>query len=150
VSNATDVIAFIEPWEKCNNCKQPFMGQLSIDLASEFESFAEATYGQQNYSSKWDKMNILAAIRIRIEASQKFFALTQSGDMVEWNKLVRKLLSMVDQTKKDFHMNGWDKMPKDSDEYKYDKMLCLILCRISGVDGSDCGRMNSRINGAMQ
>jgi hypothetical protein len=26
----------------------------------------------------------------------------------------------------------------------------MILCRISGVDGSDCGRMNSRINGAMQ
>lgn len=65
-------------------------------------------------------MNILAAIRFRIEVSQRFFALTQgSGDMVEWNKLVRKLLSMVDQTKKDFNMNGWDKMPKDSVEYQY-------------------------------
>jgi hypothetical protein len=42
-----DCTAFVEPWEICNNCKQPFMGQLSIDLASEFESFAEATYGQQ-------------------------------------------------------------------------------------------------------
>lgn len=26
----------------------------------------------------------------------------------------------------------------------------MILCRISGVDGSACGRMNSRINGAVQ
>ena len=26
----------------------------------------------------------------------------------------------------------------------------MILCRISGVDGSACGRMNGRINGAMR
>ena len=35
--------AFIEPWYKCNNCKQPFQGQLSIDLSYAFVSFAEAT-----------------------------------------------------------------------------------------------------------
>ena len=38
---------FSEPWETCNNCKQNFQGQLSIDLASAFVSFAEATFGQE-------------------------------------------------------------------------------------------------------
>jgi len=38
---------FSEPWQTCDNCKQPFMGQLSIDLASAFVSFAEATFGQE-------------------------------------------------------------------------------------------------------
>jgi hypothetical protein len=41
-----DMDAFTEPWEKCTNCKQPFMGQLSVDVASDFVSFAEATYGK--------------------------------------------------------------------------------------------------------
>jgi hypothetical protein len=40
-----DMKTFVKPWNKCNNCKQPFQGQLTVDLASSFVSFAEATYG---------------------------------------------------------------------------------------------------------
>lgn len=119
----TSFDAFIEPFETCNNCKQPFMGQLSLDLSSAFVSFAEATYGHEG-SSKWDKMNILAAIRSKIEASQKFFACNQSTGLVERNKLISTLLSMVDQVKKDFNMSRWANMPKGSDEYEYYGMLC--------------------------
>ena len=61
-----DTDAFTEPWEKCTNCKQPFMGQLSVDVASDFVSFAEATYGHEG-SNMWDKMNVLAALRTKIE-----------------------------------------------------------------------------------
>ena len=38
--------------------------------------------------------------------------------------LVKKLLSMVDQTKKDLKMSSWLHMPPTSDEYQYYKLLC--------------------------
>ena len=38
--------------------------------------------------------------------------------------LIKKLLLMVDQTKKDLKMRGWLHMPPTSDEYQYCKMLC--------------------------
>jgi hypothetical protein len=88
-----DTDAFTEPWEKCTNCKQPFMGQLSVDVASDFVSFAEATYGHEG-SNMWDKMNVLAALRTKIEVLQKFFAIDKSGGMVERDKLISTLLSM--------------------------------------------------------
>ena len=31
---------------------------------------------------------------------------------------------MIDQTKKDFEMNGWIHMPRDSEEYEYYIILC--------------------------
>ena len=118
-----DMDAFTEPWEKCTNCKQPFMGQLSVDVASDFVSFAEATYGHEG-SNMWDKMNVLAALRTKIEVLQKFFAIDKSGGMVERDKLISTLLSMVDQTKKDFNMGRWANMPTGSDEYKYYRRMC--------------------------
>ena len=47
-----DFGAFAEPWYKykCNNCKQPFQNQLSVDLASAFVSFTEATYDNRGSS----------------------------------------------------------------------------------------------------
>jgi hypothetical protein len=50
--------AFIEPWENCTNCKQPFQGQLSIVESSACVSFAEATHGHVG-NSKWDKLKVL-------------------------------------------------------------------------------------------
>ena len=53
--------SFAEPWKKCNNCKQPFQGQLLIDLASAFVSFAETTYGHAG-NSKWNKLKVLSSL----------------------------------------------------------------------------------------
>jgi hypothetical protein len=38
--------------------------------------------------------------------------------------LIKKLMSMVDQTKKDLKMSGWLHMPSTSLEYQYYKLLC--------------------------
>jgi hypothetical protein len=43
---------------------------------------------------------------------------------VEMTILVNKLLSLVDQTKKDLNMSRWIHMPRHSEEYKYYKLLC--------------------------
>jgi hypothetical protein len=116
-----DMKAFTEPWEKCNNCKQPFQGQLGIDLASAFVSFAETTYGHPD-GSKWDKLKVIAALCFNIEALNKLpnakaFEVTRL-------ELKEKILSMINQTKKDFKMNSWVHMPKESVEYQYYKLLC--------------------------
>ena len=58
------MIAFIEPWNKCNICKQYFQGQLLIDLASSCLSFAETTYSAEN--NKWDKMKVIDSLRSKI------------------------------------------------------------------------------------
>jgi hypothetical protein len=42
---------------------------------------------------------------------------------VECEMLIKKLLSMVDQTKKDLKMSGWLHMPPTSLEYQYYKVL---------------------------
>ena len=60
-----DLAAFAEPWKICNNCKQPFQNQLSIDLASAFVSFAEATYGHTG-NSKWDKLKVIDSLQLKL------------------------------------------------------------------------------------
>jgi hypothetical protein len=113
--------AFAKPWSTCNNCKQPFQGQLTVDLASAFVSFAEATYGHPN-NNKMDRMKVMAALRTNI------IALLMSNDYSnevanEKRRIIDNLLSMIDQTKKDFNMSRWIHMPKDSDEYQYYDLL---------------------------
>ena len=61
-----DTAAFAEPWEICNNCKQPFQCQLSIDLSYAFVSFAESTYGHPG-NSKWDKLKVMESLRSKIK-----------------------------------------------------------------------------------
>ena len=111
-----DMAAFTEPWKICNNCKQLFQGQLSIDLTSAGVSFAEATYSHEG-NSKYDKMKVLSAIKSNIIAHK-------TGDRTETTVLINKLLSIIDQTKKDLKMSRWINMPRDSEEYKYCKSLC--------------------------
>ena len=129
---------FSEPWETCNNCKQPFQNQLSIDLASAFVSFAEATFGQEA-NSKWDKMKaakVMTALRSKIltmsrvlsnevhsEIEMQFTDNTNEIVKVEMMSIVNNLLSMVAQIKKDVNMNSWVHMPRASGEYQYYKML---------------------------
>jgi len=43
---------------------------------------------------------------------------------VECEMLIKKLLSMIDQTKKDLKMRGWLHMPPTSDEYQHYELLC--------------------------
>jgi len=107
----------------CNNCKQPFQGQLAIDLASAFRSFAEATYSHQG-NSKLDKMKVMFALRFKISAI--FRAAKDKHDEILQPviTLSNNLLTMVDQTKKDLKMSGWIHMPKGSVEYEYYKVLC--------------------------
>ena len=129
---------FSEPWETCNNCKQPFQNQLSIDLASAFVSFAEATFGQEA-NIKWDKMKaakVMTALRSKIltmsrvlsnevhsEIEMQFTDNTNEIVKVEMMSIVNNLLSMVAQIKKDVNMNSWVHMPRASGEYQYYKML---------------------------
>jgi hypothetical protein len=103
---------FVEPWTICNNCKQPFQNQLSIDLASSFVSFAEAAYDPD--SSKWDKLKVVGALRTKIIA-------LKGTDPTDKNITITitSLLSLVDQMKKDLKMSRWIHMPRDSEEYKY-------------------------------
>jgi hypothetical protein len=116
-----DFDAFSEPWQICNNCKQPFQNQLAIDISSAFVSFAEATYGHPE-SCKWDKMKVMTAIKSNIMAFPT--KLETDGERMETTVLINKLLSIIDQTKKDLKMSGWIHMPRDSEEYEYYKFLC--------------------------
>jgi hypothetical protein len=117
-----EIAQFREPWHKCNNCKQPFQNQLSMDLASAFVSFAEATYGHSDSSNKWDKLRVMDSLRIKLGA---FTDTSNEVIKVERESTINHLLSMVDQTKKDLNMSKWIHMPKGSDEYEYYKMLCV-------------------------
>jgi hypothetical protein len=117
-----DLTSFREPWHKCNNCKQPFQNQLAIDLASAFVSFAEATYGHDG-NSKLEKMKVIESLRSKIESlGLNKLLYTNAGTQEELSK---KILSMINQTKKDFKMHSWVHMPKDSEEYQYYKLLCV-------------------------
>ena len=104
-----DMNAFMQPWVSCNNCKQPFQGQLSRDISSACVSFAEATY--DHVGKIWENMKVLTAHRFNIG--------THVNDRKTEELLIHNLLSMIDQTKKDFKINSWLHMPHDSGEYKY-------------------------------
>ena len=118
-----DMAAFAEPWKKCNNCKQPFQGQLSIDMASAYLSHAEATYGHPD-SSKWDKIKVMNSLRSKIMALSEMCG-TDDAVKVEMTLLINQLLDRrIDQTKKDYNMSRWIHMPHDSEEYQYYRVLC--------------------------
>ncbi len=114
----SDLDAFAMPWEDCNNCNQPFQNQVELDLSSAFVSFAEKAY---NFSGngKWDQVKVMAGLRHKIE---KLFDVVCSNSpredkgtlKVECEMLIKKLLLMVDQTKKNLKMSGWLHMPPTS------------------------------------
>ena len=120
---AGDGNSFIDPWEICTNCKQMFRNQLSIDLASAFVSFAEANYAGNGMN---DKLRVLDSLRHKIEvlSMQSGTSDKQLIYTAETTTHINKLLSVVDQTKKDFKMSGWIHKPKNSKEYDYYRFLC--------------------------
>jgi hypothetical protein len=119
-----DMNAFREPWYKCNNCKQPFQGQLSLDMASAFVSFAETTYGHPD-NNKNDKLRVMESLKLKITRLSE-----ADKPRIEKSELVSSLLSMVDQTKKDLNMNRWIHMPKGSEEYLYYQKVCVSFGRL--------------------
>ena len=116
-----DFDAFSTPWVICNNCKQPFQNQLSVDLVSAFVEFAQATYDNRG-SRKWDKLRVMESLRLNIMILDN--TVDKELVKVERTMLVNNMLSMIDQTKKDLKMSRWIHMPKDSEEYQYYGLLC--------------------------
>jgi len=115
-----DIQSFIEPWETCNNCNQPFQNQLAVELASALVLFAEATYGHAG-NNKWDKLKVMTAIKSKIKV---MMSTDKEIVKVETKILINKLLSMIDEAKKDLNMSRWVHMPQDSVEYQYYKLVC--------------------------
>jgi hypothetical protein len=108
------------PWEKCNNCTQLFQNQVALDLSSAFISFAEEAYNFLG-NGKWDKVKVMSSLRCKIQMLLDMMCSNSPrGDegniKVECEMLIKKLLSMVDQTKKDLKMSSWLHMPPTSDE----------------------------------
>ena len=120
VARDGDMTSFREPWDKCTNCKQPFQNQLAIDLACAFVSFAETTYGHEG-NNMWDKMRVMDSLRLKMVALNQL----PDADAGTKEELNNKLLSMIDQTKKDLNMSRWIHMPKASEEYHYYRALCI-------------------------
>ena len=124
----SDLTGFSTPWVKCNNCKQPFQNQLALDLSSAFISFAEEAYGFSG-NGMCDKVKVMDALRHKIERLIQVVCSDSPREdkgtlKVECEMLIKKLLSMVDQTKKDLKMSSWLHMPPTSDEYQFYKLLC--------------------------
>jgi hypothetical protein len=124
----SDLAAFSRPWGKCNNCYQSFQNQVALDLSSAFISFVEEAYGFSG-NGMWDKVKVMSALQCKI--GRLFLVLCPNSPRedkgtlkVECEMLIKKLLSMVDQTKKDLKMSRWLHMPPTSDEYQYYKLLC--------------------------
>ena len=102
--------AFDLPWEICPNCKQRYQNDLALDMANAFVSFAEMSYGNSGNSPE-DKMRVISSLQSKIETCDNIFReQTPRSDKhgtlkVEIETLIKKILSMVDQTKKDLTMN---------------------------------------------
>jgi hypothetical protein len=123
-----DLECFSMPWVKYNNCNQDFQNQASLDLSSAFTSCAEKAYNFPG-NSHWDKVKVITALRSKIERLIKVvFSNSPREDTgilkMECEILLEKLLSMVDQTKRDLKMRRWLHMPPTSFECKYYKLLC--------------------------
>jgi hypothetical protein len=128
-----DLPAFSRSWRECPNCKQPYQNQISLDLSSNFVSFAEANYdnsGKCIIGSQLtnDKVNLMDALRFRAITLLSHAVLhEQSGVEVECIMLLEKILSMVDQMKKDLDMSRWMLMPKHTYEYRFYVLVCGMV-----------------------
>jgi hypothetical protein len=130
-----DLMTFAEPWTICPNCKQSYQQQVAIDLSSSFVTFTEmmATASINVY---WNNMAIMTALKSNSEAYLN--AIKDNNDLlkiiveksnqtagkVKCEMLLTRMLSMVDQMKKDLKMNHWLHMPKTSVENYFYVMLC--------------------------
>ena len=101
---------------------------MALDLSSAFISFAEEAYNFLG-KGKWDKVKVMTSLRCKIQMLLDMVCSNSPREdegniKVEFEMLIKKLLSMVDQTKKDLKMSSWLHMPPTSDECQYYKVLC--------------------------
>jgi len=102
---------------------------VALDLSSAFVSFAEVAYNFPG-NGRWDKVKVMTALRSKIT---RLLDIVRSNSpredkgalLMECAMLVKKLLSMVDQTKKDLKMSSWLHMSPTSDDYQYYKLLSV-------------------------
>jgi len=81
---------FIEPWRTCPSCKQLYVNEVGIDLATALVTFSESNYNPENNGFHLEAL------------SRKLDALAwsdQTEDMEETKKIANKILSMVQQFK---------------------------------------------------
>ena len=123
-SDVFDVLNdFIDPWHKCNNCKQPFKNSLSRDLSSACVSFAETAHGHVDNSVE-DKTKVMMARKVNImtfiNGMREVYEIGVDKTILrgECKMLIERFMELVDQIKKDMKMeNGWVHMPQNSYEY---------------------------------
>jgi hypothetical protein len=113
-----DLMTFAEPWTICPNCKQSYQQQVAI------------------INVYWNNMAIMTALKSNSEAYLN--AIKDNNDLLKiivdksnqtsgkekCEMLLTRMLSMVDQMKKDLKMNHWLHMPKTSVENYFYVMLC--------------------------
>ncbi len=81
------------------------------------------------FHGKWDKVKVMSALKSKIESLMKVVTSDSPREdegilkKMECEMLIKKLLSMVDQTKKDLKMSSWLHMPPTSFEYQYYELL---------------------------
>jgi len=107
----SDLTDFSAPWKKCINCTQQFQNQVGLDLSSAFVSFAEKAYNFPG-NGKWDKLKVKTGLLLKFEKLLSVVHFNAQREdkrtlKVECEMLIKKLLSMVDQTKIDLKMSGW-------------------------------------------
>jgi len=82
---ALEGIPFAQSWELCNNCKQQFQNQLSIDLATEFVSFTEATYSYGHAGNgKWGTIHVLDSLMLKVEALSRTEIIVKTESNRRW------------------------------------------------------------------
>ena len=135
-----DSSEFTSPWLICPNCKQSYQNELSIHISDALVSFAKQKYDYPGNELE-DKMKIMEAIRLQIQtnidALRSGRDVTLAKDKIE--KLIRKLLAMVDQLKEEHDMGGWSRLAPDTNRYIcgfFEAFGYLNLGRITSVDQS--------------
>jgi hypothetical protein len=136
-------VDFVKPWKNCLNCKQTYQRQLSLDITSAFVAFVEATYGRPE-NSKWDKIRVIQSLLSKItnlmNNTLRPFSRQDKGMLtMECKTVTKKLLSMVEQMKKDEKMDGWIHMPQTSLEYK----LCKIIRYFEACGYESLGQLSA-------
>ena len=121
---------FVDPWHKCNNCKQPFKNRLSRDLSSACVSFAEAAHGHPDNSVE-DKCKVMMSHKLNIctflSGMREVFEIGVDKIKLrgECIMLIERFMEMVGQMKKDMKMDSrWVHMPKTSNEYGMYYIVC--------------------------
>ncbi len=111
------------PWSKCPNCNQGYQNDLADQLAAAFVSYAKKTYGHPGNQFN-DKLKVMLALRTQIELNRSGAARNEEAARKVGENLIRELLALVDQTKKQLGMNdGWARMAPTTLQWQQFKFI---------------------------